>query len=139
MFSNSLSEPKFSLEFSERKLLLCTADIFLIASGIIGSVGYWSYLADQTFEWEILSYHSLWTIAMGIGWLIWMFSNDLYDLRTAVQLKRTIQRIGLGCLVTSVIYLIYYFVTAAAPLSDQSFSFRFAPALAIVADRKSVV
>ena len=133
IFSNLLPEPKLSLEFSEGKLLLCTADIFLITSGIIGSVGYWSYRADRTFEWEILSYHSLWTISMGIGWLIWMFSNDLYDLRIAVELKRTIQRIGLGCLVASVIYLIYYFVTAATQLSDQSLSVRFAPALAIVA------
>jgi exopolysaccharide biosynthesis polyprenyl glycosylphosphotransferase len=62
-----------------------------------------------------------------------MYINDLYDLRIAVKLKRTLGRIGWGCATVGLIYLIYYFVTSPFPLSEESFSLRFAPALAIVA------
>jgi exopolysaccharide biosynthesis polyprenyl glycosylphosphotransferase len=132
MFSYLLPEVKLPLEFSERKLLLSIGDILLIASGIVGSLWYWTYLSHRNFSWELLSQHSLWTISMGIGWVIWMFVNDLYDLRIAVKLRRTLQRIALGCGIVGMIYLAYYFVTVTAPLSEESFSLRFAPALAIV-------
>jgi exopolysaccharide biosynthesis polyprenyl glycosylphosphotransferase len=132
MFSYLLPEIKLSLEFSERKLLLCIADMVSIVSGIIGSLWYWSHLANRTFSLELVTYHSLWMLAMGIGWLVWMFVNDLYDLRIAVRLGRTIGRIWGGCALVGLIYLIYYFVTAPVPLNEQSFSLRLAPALAIV-------
>jgi exopolysaccharide biosynthesis polyprenyl glycosylphosphotransferase len=131
MFSYLLPEIKLSLEFSERKLLLGIADLFLIASGIIGSLWYWTYRVNRELSWDFLTYHGLWTIAMGIGWLVWMFINDLYDLRIAVRLKRTLQRIVWGGAIVGTVYLIYYFVTAPVPLSEDSFSLRFAPALAI--------
>lgn len=131
MFSHILPGIKPSWQFSERKLLLSLADILLVIAGIIGSVWYWTYKEDRTFEWD-LTYHSWWVIAMGLGWIIWMFINDLYDLRIAVQLKQTIQRIGLGAVIAAVVYLLYYFVTAPVPLSEASFSLRFAPALAII-------
>jgi exopolysaccharide biosynthesis polyprenyl glycosylphosphotransferase len=133
MFSYLLPEIKLSLEFSERKLLLCIADILLITSGVIGSLWYWAYRANRTLSWEFVRYHSLWICAMAIGWIVWMFINDLYDLRIAVKLKRTIVRIAWGGALVSMIYLIYYFVTSPVPLSEEPFSFRFAPALAIVA------
>jgi exopolysaccharide biosynthesis polyprenyl glycosylphosphotransferase len=131
MFSQLLPGIKPSWEFSERKLLLSLADMLLIATGVIGSVWYWTYRDDQIFSWDFGD-NSWWIVAMGLGWLIWMFINDLYDLRIAVQLKQTIQRISLGTVVATIVYLIYYFVTAPSPLSGASFSLRFAPALAIV-------
>lgn len=131
MFSHILPGTKPSWQFSERKLLLSLADILLVIAGITGSVWYWTYKEDRTFEWD-LTYHSWWVIVMGLGWIIWMFINDLYDLRIAVQLKQTIQRIGLGAVIAAVVYLLYYFVTAPVPLSEASFSLRFAPALAII-------
>jgi exopolysaccharide biosynthesis polyprenyl glycosylphosphotransferase len=131
MFSQLLPETKPSWEFSERKLLLSIADILLIATGIVGSIWYWTYSDDRLFDWSYV-YNSLWIIPMSLGWLIWMFINDLYDLRTAVQLKQTIKRISLGAVIAIIVYLIYYFVTAPLPLSEESFSLRFAPALAIV-------
>ena len=131
MFSQLLPGIKPAWEFSERKLLLSLADICLIATGIIGSVWYWAAKDGRIFGWDSIN-QSLWAIAMGLGWVIWMFINDLYDLRTAVQLKQAIQRIGLGTVVAAIIYLVYYFVTAPSPLSEASFSLRFAPALAIV-------
>jgi exopolysaccharide biosynthesis polyprenyl glycosylphosphotransferase len=131
MFSQMLPEIKPSWEFSERKLLLSVTDILLIATGIAVSVGYWTYKADRTLVLD-LNHQPIWIGAMTFGWLIWMFVNDLYDLRTAVQLKQTIQRIGLGTLISTIIYLIYYFVTAPSPLSEGSFSLRFAPALSII-------
>ncbi len=133
MFSYLLPESKLSLEFSERKLLLCFADIILIFSGIIGSLWYWTYRANRLFNWDLVGQHLLWIMPMGIGWLIWMFVNDLYDLRIAVKLQRTIQRICWGSAIVGFVYILYYFVTAPIPLSvEESFSLRFAPALAIV-------
>ncbi|PSB58072.1 sugar transferase [Chamaesiphon polymorphus] len=130
MFSYlSLPEIKLSLEFSERKLLLALVDVLLIFSGIIGSLWYWSYRADRAFGLEPIGSHLLWIVGMGVGWLVWMFVNDLYDLRIAVKLKRTIERIGWGCAIVGIIYLIYYFVTA--PLQEESLSLRLAPAIAI--------
>jgi exopolysaccharide biosynthesis polyprenyl glycosylphosphotransferase len=133
MFSYLLPEIKLSLEFSERKLLLGLADIILIVSGIIGALWCWTYRASRVFSWELVSYHSLWIVAMGMGWLVWMFINDLYDLRIAVKLKRTIQRIGCGGAIVGTAYLLYYFVTAPVPFSEESVSLRFAPVLAIAA------
>jgi exopolysaccharide biosynthesis polyprenyl glycosylphosphotransferase len=96
MFSYLFPEIKLALEFSERKLLLGIADLFLVASGIISSLWYWTSRANRTFGWDLISSQSLWIVAMGTGWLIWMFINDLYDLRVAVKLKHTLKRIGWG-------------------------------------------
>ncbi len=130
MLAYLFPERKLSLGFSERKLLLFVVDLLLIAIGIIGSLWYWTYLAKLIFGWELLRHHSFWIVAMAIGWSIWMFINDLYDLRIAVRLKRTLQRIGFGCGTIGIAYLIYYFLTA--PQGEVLFSLRYAPALAIV-------
>ena len=132
MFSYLLPEIKLSLEFSERKFLLCIADIILITSGIVGSLWYWTSKTGRAFSWELLTTHSVWVVAMGIGWSIWMFINDLYDLRIAVKVKRTIQRIAWGGVSVGLVYLLYYFWTSPAPLNENTVSLRFAPALAIV-------
>jgi exopolysaccharide biosynthesis polyprenyl glycosylphosphotransferase len=132
MFSNLLPEMKLSWEFSERKLLLSIADILFIAAGIIGSIWYWTYSADRIFEWNYVS-HLPWIIPMGLGWLTWMFINDLYDLRVAVKLKQAIQRIILGAGIAGIIYLGYYFLTAQISLDRDYSSLRFAPGLAIAA------
>jgi exopolysaccharide biosynthesis polyprenyl glycosylphosphotransferase len=132
MFSYLLPEIKLSLEFSERKFLLCIADIILITSGIVSSLWYWAYKTGRGFSWELLTAHSAWVVAMGIGWLVWMFINDLYDLRIAVKVRRTIQRIGWGGVSVGSIYLLYYFLTSPLPLNENTVSLRFAPALAIL-------
>ncbi len=131
MLNYLFPEVKFRLEFSERKLLLSVGDIILTMTGVICSLWYWTYRANRTLSWELFSYHSLWIVAMSIGWLVWMYINDLYDLRVAVQLKRTLQRIAYGCLTVNLIYLIYYFVTSPTPLGTELFSLRLAPILAI--------
>jgi exopolysaccharide biosynthesis polyprenyl glycosylphosphotransferase len=133
VFTYLLPEIKLPLEFSERKLLLFIGDLTLTITGIISSLLYWTYRDNSISIWEILSQHSLWIIAMSGSWIVWMFVNDLYDLRIAVNLKRTIQRIGVGSAIVSIIYLVHYFVTATVPLGEESVSIRFAPALAIVA------
>ncbi len=133
MLAYLFPERKLSLEFSERKLLLFIGDLLLTMTGIIGSLWYWTHLTHRTFGWDLVKYHSLWTISMAIGWSIWMYINDLYDLRIAVQLKRTLQRIGSGGGLIGLVYLIYYFVvTAPAPLGEAFLSLRFAPGLAIL-------
>lgn len=131
MFAYFFPEAKLRLEFSERKILLSIGDIFLIASGIISSLWYWAYIANKPFDWNLLMDHSVWIVSMGIGWTIWMFVNDLYDLRIAVRLKRTNKRILLGCAIVSLMYLIYYFFTAPVAPSKDLFALRLAPILAI--------
>ncbi len=133
MFAYLMPEVKLPLEFSERKILLAIGDITLTIVGIIGALWYWTYQTNRPFTSEFLGYHSLWIIGMGIGWLIWMYINDLYDLRIAVKLKWTLGRICWGCVTVSLIYLIYYFGTATFPLKEEAFSLRFAPALGILA------
>jgi exopolysaccharide biosynthesis polyprenyl glycosylphosphotransferase len=128
----SLPKAKFSLEFSERKLLLCVADIILIASGNICAMGYWIYQAGRLFEGEIVSQNLWWMITISISWLIWMFSNDLYDLRITAQLPRTIRRIGIGGIVMSGIYLVYYLIATSLLLGEESFSLRLTPMVAII-------
>jgi exopolysaccharide biosynthesis polyprenyl glycosylphosphotransferase len=132
VFTYLLSEIKFPLEFSERKLLLLIGDLTLTIAGIVSSLLYWTYRDNSISIWELFSQHSLWIIAMSGSWIVWMFVNDLYNLRIAVNLQRTIQRIGVGSAIVSVIYLFHYFVTATVAV-EGSFSTRFAPALAIVA------
>ncbi len=126
-----LPEIKLPLEFSERKLLLRTGDFSLTTAGIIGSLWYWADRSDRTFSLELLIEQSPWILAMTVGWLVWMFVNDLYELRTAVQLRYSLQRIFAGSAIAIVLYLIYYFISAPAPLTEVSFSLRFAPILAI--------
>lgn len=132
MFSQLLPKTKFSLEFSERKLLLCVADVILIAGSSICAMAYLSYQSGRVFEWKVLSQNSLWAITISVGWLVWIFSNDLYDLRIIAQLRRTIRRIGLGGIVMTGIYLVYYVIATPQPLTEESFSLRLAPMVAII-------
>jgi exopolysaccharide biosynthesis polyprenyl glycosylphosphotransferase len=132
MPSDLLPEKKISWEFSERKLLLFIADTISILIGSISAIWYLTYSTNPVFEWNF-SNHSSWVVPLSLGWLIWMFINDLYDLRVAVLLIQTIKRIIVGAAISGIVYLIYYFVTAPVPLSEASFSLRFAPALSIFA------
>jgi exopolysaccharide biosynthesis polyprenyl glycosylphosphotransferase len=122
-----LPELKLPLEFSERKLLLRTGDFVLTMGGIIGSLWYWAYESNRAFSWQLLIEQSPWIVAMTGGWLVWMFVNDLYELRTAVKLRYSLQRIFTGSAIAIVLYLIYYFISAPAPLTQISFLPRFAP------------
>ncbi len=126
-----LPEIKLPLEFSERKLLLRTGDFILATSGIFASLWYWANESDRTFSLDLLIEQSPWMVAMTAGWLVWMFVNDLYELRTAVQLRHSLYRILAGSGIAIGLYLIYYFISAPAPLTQISFSLRFAPILAI--------
>jgi exopolysaccharide biosynthesis polyprenyl glycosylphosphotransferase len=129
--TQQLPELNLPLEFSERKLLLRTGDFILTTSAIIGSLWYWANQSDRDFSLQLLIDQSPWMLAMTVGWLVWMFVNDLYELRSAVQLVRSLQRIGAGSAISIVLYLIYHFIAEPAPLSQASFSLRFAPILAI--------
>jgi exopolysaccharide biosynthesis polyprenyl glycosylphosphotransferase len=131
MFSYLLPEVKLSLEFSERKFLLCIADIVSIGTGVFGSLWFWTQIANKAVSWDFFTHQALWTVPMAIGWLVWMFVNDLYDLRMAVKLNRTIQRIGWGCFITSIVYLVFYFVNFPITLNESPFALRLAPVLAI--------
>jgi exopolysaccharide biosynthesis polyprenyl glycosylphosphotransferase len=72
-------------------------------------------------------------VLMSVGWLIWLFVSDMYDLRVAVQLKQTIGKIGFGVIFTGIIYLLCYVATTPLPASDEYFLLQFAPGLSIIA------
>jgi exopolysaccharide biosynthesis polyprenyl glycosylphosphotransferase len=132
IFSNALPQTKrLPLgEFSERKLLLSVVDICLIVTAIIGSVYYLGNTNDRALPLKYI-YDSPWMVLMCVGWLIWLFVSDLYDLRMAVQLRQTIGKIGLGTILTGIVYLCCYALTQPLSIGDEYFSLQFAPGLAI--------
>jgi exopolysaccharide biosynthesis polyprenyl glycosylphosphotransferase len=130
IFASTLPQTKPLWELSERKLLLSVVDIFLIVTAMIGSIYYLGGTDERTFFLKYI-YDSPWTVMMSLGWLIWMFVSDLYDLQIAVQLKQTLRKIAVGAVAMGIIYLVCYVVTAPLSPSNEYFSSQFAPGLAI--------
>lgn len=127
------------LEFSERKFLLRVGDLLLIAAGILGALALWTRIASLSLDTILLRDQIIWIALIGIGWVIWLSINDLYDLKRAAQIGMTARRIVLGGLVIGVAYLAYFFVSAmplialgVANLPAGTTPLRLAPAIAIL-------
>jgi exopolysaccharide biosynthesis polyprenyl glycosylphosphotransferase len=129
--ADNLPEITSPLESSERKLLLYIADLTLIISGIIGSLWYWTGTTQSEFGWELLVYQLPWIAIMAIGWLVWMFVSDLYELGIAVQIRRSLQRICAGGTLISLVYLLAYYVSTPVTFGETAL-FQFVPVLEIV-------
>lgn len=123
------AKPKLPLGFSERKVILRSSDILLIATGIFSSLYYSAYQIQQEFTWQLLTAQAPWMVLMAMGWLLWLFINGLYELPLAAKLQRSIQRILFGGALISIVCTIYYFLTAS--LSPSIFSLQLAPAIAV--------
>lgn len=126
------------LAFSERRLLLRVGDLVLISASIVLSFWLWFGLSGNTFTWELVRTQMLWVGLVFFGWPVWLFFNDLYNLRWAVQVPRLVRAILLGCVAIFVAYLSVFFVTSRTPvvslLADMPIErdpLRLAPALAI--------
>lgn len=116
----TLSKTWWRLRLSERKLLLRFGDFSIIGLGIISGIWLWTALAGRSFNFDWLRDQLLWIVAMGIGWLIWLMLNNLYDLKTAAKAPYAIQRIVTGGSIIALGYLALYFVLAS-PLNGSIF------------------
>ncbi len=129
--ADNLLEVTPPLESSDRKLLLHIGDFLLIVGGIIGSLWCWAEATGSEFSWELLVYQLPWIVVMAVGWLVWMFVSDLYELGTAVQIRHSLQRICGGGILIGVIYLLSYYVKTPTTFIESSL-FQFVPVLEIV-------
>lgn len=126
------------LAFSERRLLLRVGDLVLISTSIVISLWLWFGVSSNPFTWELVREQMLWVGLVFFGWPVWLFFNDLYNLRWAVQVPRLVRAVLLGGVVIFVVYLAIFFVTSRTPalsplagLAIERDPLRFAPALAI--------
>lgn len=112
------STGKFSLQFSERKLLLVVIDLFLTNSALIISL-------DQGFNnvnkleqfWSKLP----WFILLSGYWLISAYIFKAYDLRRAAQAYRSAQMTSGAALMAVIIYYLTPFLSSPLPSSRISF------------------
>ena len=126
------------LAFSERRLLLRVGDLVLISASIVISLWLWFGISSNPFTWELVREQMLWASLVFFGWPVWLFFNDLYNLRWAVQVPRLIRAMLMGSLAIFVVYLTIFFVTSRTPvlsplagLAIERDPLRLAPALAI--------
>ncbi|HWQ15174.1 MAG TPA: sugar transferase [Roseiflexaceae bacterium] len=102
-------------EISERRLLLRTGDLSLVAASIAGALLLWSLLAGRRIDWPLLRDQAPWMLLLLGGWFLWLILNDMYNLRLVAQPGRSARRILLGGLAVGVGYLLLFFVTSRAP------------------------
>lgn len=126
------------LDFSERRLLLRLGDLFLISASIVLALWLWTVITREAFSSSLFQSQLLWVGLVFFGWPVWLFFNDLYNLRWAVQVRRLVRAIPLGSLALFAIYLLIFFVTSRAPalaplanLTVERDPQRLAPALAL--------
>jgi exopolysaccharide biosynthesis polyprenyl glycosylphosphotransferase len=126
------------LDFSERRLLLRVGDLFLITASIAGSLWLWFTISGNRFSWDLLQAQLPWAALVFFGWPVWLFFNDLYNLRWAVQVRGVLRAVLLGSVALFVGYLLIFFVTSRAPvlsplagLAVERDPLRLAPAMAI--------
>jgi exopolysaccharide biosynthesis polyprenyl glycosylphosphotransferase len=134
------------LAFSERRLLLRIGDLLLISGSILLSLWVWGLLGGQGLQWQVVQAQLPWAALLFFGWPIWLFFNDLYNLRWATRVGRTVRRILVGTVLLFVVYLFFFFVTARTPalsllsdLSVASETLRLAPALALAISTASLL
>lgn len=127
------------LEISERKLLLRLGDISLVGVGSLAALVLWSSVAQRPLNEALLRDQLPWMLAIGLGWLVWMSLNDLYNLRRAAQYGWCLRRIVIGCIAIGGAYVAYFFLSVlpltAFGLTDLSVGgtpLRLAPAAAVL-------
>jgi exopolysaccharide biosynthesis polyprenyl glycosylphosphotransferase len=108
----------YRLEISERKLLLRFGDTLLIVASLLGALLGWASLARRAFDLQLLQSQLYWVLPILVGWLLWLALSDTYNLRLAVRFSATAWRIVAGALVVVVIYLLVFFVTSRAAVTE---------------------
>jgi exopolysaccharide biosynthesis polyprenyl glycosylphosphotransferase len=128
--NSAQSSSKLSLEFSERKLLLGTIDLLAIAVGISSSILYQAYRSTVNLNAQLFTDRWVWISLLAICWFSWLYLNDLYELRMAVKLQRSFQRIACGAGVVGVAYALYAIIAPQFGLKDSTSGL--APVLSIL-------
>ena len=103
------------LAFSERKLLLRSGDLFLIATSIGLALLIWSAWSGRTLDWALLRWQVPWMGLMLFGWPLLLMLNDMYDLRVAARLGISARRILTGGVSITIVYLALFFITSRTP------------------------
>jgi exopolysaccharide biosynthesis polyprenyl glycosylphosphotransferase len=106
------------LEISERKLLLQAGDALLVIASRLGSLMGWARLARRTFDADLIQSQLYWVLPILLGWLLWMALSDTYNLRQAVRYGSIVWRILAGALAIGLIYLLIFFVTSRAAVTE---------------------
>jgi exopolysaccharide biosynthesis polyprenyl glycosylphosphotransferase len=136
----SIFQPR--LDISERRLLLASTDTLIVLVSLFGSLLFWERLAGRNFTLAVVQSQAGWMVTLTIAWLLWLALSDTYNLRLAVRAGAIAWRIVAGALFVTFVYLVVFFVTSRAVVTEglpNMFSnltngtepVRFAPAMAI--------
>src|SRR5690349_10900262 len=105
---------RFSLRFSERKLLLVFVDIFLLNIALIATIGVHDGL--QFSPSSVLPRLS-WFVTLIIIWAVCSCTLECYNLFQAASIRRSLPHVGAACIITSTVYLMIPYVTPSLPTS----------------------
>ncbi len=107
LFRNELK--LFQAPFSERRALLILGDILLIFFSVAVAMYLWQ--GEDSLHETINQFYDnwFWFPVLVIGWLIFAWLNDLYDVPTANRKGITAIRIGYVSLILLALYFIIFF------------------------------
>ena len=105
-----------SLNFSERKLLLISADLVLLFAAFFSALVLRSqFMISHYTAWDI----GIWLLILVVLWMVVATTMQLYTLSVAAQLKRSASRAGLTALLVSAVYLAVPYITPDLPDSRR--------------------
>ncbi|MBN2002163.1 MAG: sugar transferase [Anaerolineae bacterium] len=106
------SKMRLSLALSERRFLLASGDIVLLALAGAGALWGWSFMRpDIDFTLEFVLRTATWPLAMLLVWLVIASLSGIYDLRVAARMWGACKRILVTTLVLGSGYLLLFFIS----------------------------
>ena len=107
LFKNELK--LFKAPFSERRALLIGVDSLLVVLSVAIALYLW-FREDNLADTVNLFYDRwYWFPALLIGWLVFSWLNDLYDIPSANRKSLSLIRVGFVCLLMLLTYLVIFF------------------------------
>jgi len=107
-----VSKSRLALRFSERKLLLVAADLFVLVGALaVRLIAYDQVLASPPDAMRL----ALWGSLLVVVWLVVGLLLDVYDLALAAHAMGSMWRAGGAALLTSGIYLVIPRLTPGLP------------------------
>ena len=100
---------RFTLPFSERRILLVFVDTILVNGAVLAALYMWAWIARPTFSLGFVRARWLWFPVLTVLWWVLARLCDLYDVSTASSRLEITQRIGLVGVSLLVLYLAAYF------------------------------
>ncbi|NPA72273.1 MAG: sugar transferase [Gammaproteobacteria bacterium] len=111
MYQNHKRQSRFSLQFSERKLLLLVVDLFILNSALLLMLSLWP---KSVFNW-MLGRIPWYMILLSIIWLVVSSFFSVYDLSRAASAINSVWSTGMAALITLIIYTLLPFLTPVLP------------------------